>query len=158
MGSRAHALVWALFLAVAAGVASVAYSAETEVYAVDTTTAAYRTGLDGGDLAAIDSSGLAASATIQRATGAPTIAVSARFSAASATCLLTFVRGYEDPDGAFTEHGVQTATATATASTVGGDYVANDVYFDTGGSPHFRVLAADPSSGTVDLWYTKTSQ
>lgn len=138
----------------AIGVVSAGY--DTEIYDAHTATADYRTDLDGGDAVALDGAGVAAITTIT-VNGSPTVTVSARLSASGATCEITFMRGYDDGSTWHT-HGIQQSTATATSYTEGGDYVAGDLFFDSGGSPNAKVLAADPSSGTVDLHVTRTTQ
>lgn len=135
-------------------------AAPTETYQGDVTTAAYRTALTGADGTDLSDAAGVGAITTGTTGGAPTVTVSARFSGSSGdTCAITFLRGYATDAPAWTTHGVLTITATAGAFTdANGDNVAPDIPFDTGGSPHYKVLVGAPSAGDVDLWTTKTVQ
>ena len=126
----------------------------TEVYKRDPTTTLYRTDVSVDDPVTIDAP---TTSLIINHTNSPTIVVSADFSIVSSTADLVFVRG--DLDGTtFVMHGFQVASVTASATlTRGGEFVAPDAFFDTGGSSHHVVLIRNLSGGNVDLLVTKTS-
>ena len=139
----------ALLLSLCAGVA---YATSTSLhYVPDATATAYRSNLDGGDVTDLSSTGTTAIADIL-VTGQQSITIGGRLSTASATCVVTVCR-YAEVEGTMTLQGVSTGTLTASATqTDGTDAVAPDLFFDTAGCKTIRVLAADPSAGTIDLW------
>lgn len=110
----------------------------------------YRTAaLDGGDGVDLDADAVNALDLIGTE-GYQTLAVSGTFSAASATCVLSIVR--YDPTG-YVPTSRTKVTLTADASQeIGTRYLSDVQYVDTGGQP-CRILYADPSSGTVTLYY-----
>ena len=139
----------------------------TEIYdtAANASVGSYRSSVSSDDPDDLSASGVATITTL--VTGrCPTYVVNCRFSNASATAEITLLRGsMADATAAqlaagtgFTIHGYSTSTATAHATiTDGTDYMSEDLFFDTGGSPHVKVLVHDISAGDVNVWVTKTS-
>lgn len=81
----------------------------------------------------------------------PTLTVSPRASWAGATYTVTCVKG-KLAGGAFQPFGrVKYAVTADSTQKINGNYVANDIDFDTAGITHCKVLVATISSGTVTL-------
>lgn len=85
--------------------------------------------------------------------GRPNVSVSARFSAASATCGVTLFYLAKQADGTYFIKGRSAATTiTAPSAKFGTSYTPADVVFDSAGATHVIVcLSTAVSSGTVDL-------
>lgn len=99
-----------------------------------------------------DATNLATATNTKTATkGNPTVAVSARFATAAATCVLTCVLYHKTADDTYTVIGVDTATAEAGSYTLSSLYVAPNVIFDTAGATHYEIRGAATSAGAVTL-------
>lgn len=166
MTKRMHVLLFGILLGVLSTVSGVALGdADTgrdrrvpnvvaEGYARETTTSLYRETLDGGE--GQTDLGHATITAVQELTvgGFGTVRVSGRFSASGATCAITVTRWHKAGDGTLTFKSRE-AAVTLTAGT---DYTISSLYpsgteaFDTAGCDVIKVLAADPSSGTVSLF------
>ena len=120
--------------------------------AIENTIAAYRAALDGGDV--VDLSGTGTAAIAEYPTGRFTnLEVHGRFSTTAATCVVTVAR-YNKVDSTLVLQSKTTLTLTADAAQVDGAglFLSDPGYFDTGASNVVKILAADPSAGTIDLW------
>lgn len=119
-------------------------------FKVSEVSAAYRTALDGGesltDLEA--AAGIGAITSIQTA-GFQNLAVTGHLSTGSATCVIDVICFY---DGIAKHRQTATLTAGATYTNDDSEYLSATQTFTTHGCGLMKVLAADPSAGTVDLW------
>ena len=114
-------------------------------------TAAYRSALDGGDVANITSTTPSDPGAVT-CRGYQTVAVGGTAAASAATVEVCFTRYYDN--GTETVRLSTIRTLTADDTWCEGDatsYVIPASYFDTCGATEVRVRAADPSSGTVTL-------
>jgi len=146
------AIVCFLLLGVTAGVqATVTF----EAYQTDTGTSLYRSALDGSDPSDIEDP----PAPNFLHLGSPNVIVSPRFSVAGATATLVYVRGYVDPTGIWTTQGYQEIGITASGTlTIGSTSPGTDRFLSSAGSSTGRILVRGVSSGTVDLFVTRTIQ
>jgi len=122
----------------------------------------YREGLDGGEAfaavgsaTATDGDSSVGTVTSHWCGGYASVTVSALFSTASATCVLSLRRYDHNPGDTYviTEASAQTINLTAEATyTSAGKYRSTySVPVSTCGRPLVKVLAADPSAGTIDI-------
>ncbi len=115
----------------------------------------YRDALDGGEGSADLANAAITAVTELTVQGYPNASISGRFSSSGATAQIVATRWFKNAStGALTFKSMGTATLVAnTTYTLGGLFIrANSLTFDTPGCDVIKILVADPSLGTVELW------
>lgn len=133
-------------------------------YSGDDTAAAYRSDLSSADTTNLDSIGnIAVYATnefVPGSKGRTTLLAHIRFSSSVGSCTLAFVKGQVNtfgPDASlvstFTAKTVERSSSlTATAFTVGGKYLSEEVIVDLFGYIACKTLITSLNTGTADIW------
>ncbi len=115
----------------------------------------YRDALDGGEGEADLANATITAVQELTVSGYPNASISGRFSASGATAEIVATRRFKNlSDDVLTFKSMGTATLVAnTTYTLGGLFIsANSLTFDTHGCDVVKILVADPSTGTVEIW------